>query len=246
MLRERFYDEMKKVLDKIEKTQGETIDKCAKVIGDSLVNNGICHILDTGHMLMYEGVGRTGGMMAIRPIRINFEVNNPARKRLIPGKENVYYDSIEGFPEFILGKANVAKGDVLIIGSVSGYNNMPVQLALKAREMGVKTIGITSVAYSSKIKAKHKSGKRLFEACDYVLDNCGIFGDAMVEVEELGKKIGPSSGIAASYLMWALQTTVVEYLISIGKEPSVYISNHLNNASAINGSAWENYEKFGY
>lgn len=246
MLRDKFYVEMKKVLDKIEQTQGDTIDQCAKIIGDSLVNNGLCHILDTGHMLMYEGVGRTGGMMAMRPIRINFEVNNPTRKRLISGKENVYYDGIEGFPEFILGKANVAKGDVLIIGSVSGFNNMPVELAIKAKEMGVKTIAITSTAYSSELTSKHKSGKRLFEVCDYVLDNCGIFGDAMVDVEELGKKVGPSSGIAASYLMWALQTTIVEYLISIGKEPSVYISNHLKNASVINNTTWENYEKFGY
>ena len=146
----------------------------------------------------------------------------------------------------MLGKANVMAGDVLLIGSVSGINILPVEMALKAREMGVKTIALTSVEYSGFLKSNHPSEKRLFEVCDYVLDNCGKVGDALVEVGELGKNICPSSGIAASYIMWALQAEVVEKMLERGKKPSVYISNHIENASRINNESWAQYEKYGY
>lgn len=246
MLTELYFESMKNVLDRIEKTQREKISECAGIIADSLCNNGIWHLLDTGHMLMYEGVGRAGGMMAVRPIRTDVEVSNPTRQRVIPNKKNVYLDEIEGFPKFILGKANVMAGDILLIGSVSGINIMPVEMAIKAREMGVKTIALTSVEYSGFLKSNHPSGKRLFEVCDYVLDNCSKVGDTLVEVRDLGKDICPSSGIAASYIMWALQANVVEKMLERGKKPSVYISNHIENASRVNNESWAQYEKFGY
>ena len=246
MLTELFFKNLKSVLDKIEQTQKESISQCAEVIVESLCNNGIWHLLDTGHMLMYEGVGRAGGMMAVRPVRIEVEVSNPTRLRQIPGKKNVYLDEIEGFPKLVLGKANITAGDVLMIGSVSGINILPVEMAIKACEMGVKTIALTSVEYSSFLKSRHPSGKKLFEVCNYVLDNCGEVGDALVDVKELGNKICPSSGIAASYLMWALQADVVEKMLALGKKPSIYLSNHVENATVINNETWMKYEQLGY
>ena len=90
------------------------------------------------------------------------------------------------------------------------------------------------------------SGKRLFEACTYCLDNCTNYGDTLVDVPALGQRICPASGISASYLMWAVQSTVVEKLLEKGLKPSVYISNHMPDAARINGEALENYEKYGF
>lgn len=246
MLANIYFENMKKVLEKIEKTQTETITKCAEVIAESLCNNGMWHLLDTGHMLMYEGVGRSGGLMAVRPIKITVEVDNPTRQRIVTDKKKVYLDGIEGLPKFILSRSNVLTGDVLIIGSVSGKNILPVEIALRAKEMGVHTIAITSVEYSSYLKPEHPSGKKLFEVCDYVLDNCSNVGDTLVEVKELGKGICPSSGIGAAYIMWALQAEVVEKMIERDKKPSVYVSNHIENAGKVNTESWLHYEKYGY
>ena len=100
--------------------------------------------------------------------------------------------------------------------------------------------------YSNKLKSDHPSGLRLFEACKYYLDNCSNYGDTLVNVDGLGQKICPASGISASYIMWAIQSTVVEKLLEKGLKPSVYISNHMENASEINGKAIDNYTKYGY
>ena len=246
MLAELYFKNMKKTLEKIEHTQIENIKKSAEVIAHSLTNGGIWHLLDTGHMLMYEAIGRTGGMMAVRPVRVNVEVNNPTRNRKNINKTNVYLDSIAGLPEFIIGKSNMEPGDVLMIGSVSGKNILPVELALQAKKKGITTIAITAVEYSSALESTHPSGKRLFEVCDLVLDNCSNVSDTLVEVDELGMGICPSSGIAASYIMWAVQSEIIEILLKQGKTPHVYLNNHMPGASQINNKAWKEYEELGY
>ena len=66
MLMDKYFEEMKKVLVKIEDTQKEKIIKISEEIADRLEKGAAWHIMDTGHMLMFEGVGRTGGMMALQ------------------------------------------------------------------------------------------------------------------------------------------------------------------------------------
>lgn len=247
MLSQVYFANMKKVLQQIEETQLEAIDRAAGAIVDSLLAGGVWHLLDTGHMLMHEAVGRTGGMMAISPVHLKLEVNNPTRYReqAVTAKKNVFFDQIQGLPEFIVNKSNMLPGDVLMIGSVSGINVLPVETAIRAKRLGLTVIVLTSVEYSSFLEPQHPSGKRLYEVGDIVLDNCSKVGDTLVYVEELGQGICPSSGIAASYIMWGVQSRVVELLLERGKMPNVYISNHMPGADEHNRRAWARYEKEG-
>ena len=246
MLMDQYFDAMKAVITKAEVTQRDVILAAADEIVARLERGGAWHIMDTGHMLMFEGVGRTGGMMAVKPIKITCEIQNPVRYRPSPARGNIGYDSIPGFADYVLGRANVLPDDIIMIGSVSGYNYFPIYLALKANAMGCATIALTSVEYSSHLASKHPSGKRLFEACTYCIDNCTNYGDTLVDVPELGQRICPASGVSASYMMWALQSTVVEKLLAKGLKPSVYISNHMPDAARINGEALKHYNEFGY
>jgi len=247
MLQEKYFEAMKGILKTIEDTQKEAIFQAAETVVESLIQDGAFHVLDTGHMLMYEAVGRSGGLMAVRPINATVTVDNPVRHReKTAGKKRIYLDSIAGLPEYIFEKSELITGDVLLIGSVSGINILPVGMALEARKRGIHTIALTSVPYSQNVQSKHPSGKRLFEVCDHVLDNCAPFGDTLVPVEELGISICPASGIGASYVNWALQAQIVEGLIRRGKNPSVYVSNHMPGADRHNVEALAAYEKFGY
>lgn len=246
MMMDTYFEKMKETLCVIEKTQREGILKAAKAVADSLENNGMWHVLDTGHMLMHEAVGRTGGMMALKPILVTCEVSNPTRQRAIPGKNIMYYTQVPGFAKFVLNRANLQAGDVLIVGSVSGYEVFPVDAALIAKDMGVTTIAFTSIAYSQELTSRHPSGKKLYEVCDIVLDNCAKAGDTLVPCPELGIEVCPSSGIGASYLMWALQASVIEELLARGKTPSVYLSNHAPGATEHNRQARERYAQLGY
>ncbi len=246
MLMDKYFENMKKILVDIETSQRDKIIEVSDEIAKRLAKGRAWHIMDTGHMLMFEGVGRTGGMMALKPIRITCEVDNPVRYRPSASNGAIGYDTIPGFADFVIGRANILPGDIIMIGSVSGYKYFPVDLALKGNEIDCLTIAITTVDYSSKLKSEHPSGKRLFEACTYYIDNRSNYGDTLVEVEELGQNICPASGISASYVMWAIQSTVVERLLEMGLKPSVYISNHMPNATKINSDAIDNYTNNGY
>ncbi len=246
MLMDVYFEKMKETLGVIEKTQRENILSAAKMVADSLENGGMWQVIDTGHMLMHEGVGRTGGMMALRPIFVTCEINNPTRPREIEDKRTMYYTQIPGFSDFVLNRANLKQGDTLSIGSVSGYEVGPVDIALSAKKMGVKTIAFTAVAYSKTLTPKHPSGLRLYEACDVVLDNCAKAGDTLVPCPELGIEVCPSSGIGASYLMWALQASVMEELLARGKTPGVYLSNHAPGAAAHSARAKRQNRARGY
>lgn len=63
MLMDQYFSAMKAVLTKAEETQREVILAAADEIAARLEKGGAWHIMDTGHMLMFEGVGRTGGMI---------------------------------------------------------------------------------------------------------------------------------------------------------------------------------------
>jgi uncharacterized phosphosugar-binding protein len=246
-LQAQYFESMKAVLEKIEIDQAENVDKCAKAVCDSITNGGVFHIMDTGHMLMYEGVGRSGGLMSVRPLRVSVDVDNPVRPRTTAAnRKKVFMDEIAGLPEYIIERGDVESGDVLLIGSVSGVKMLPVGLALAAKERNITTIALTSLAYSSSIAPKHPCGKRLFELTDYVLDNCSPAGDAMVYVEELGHNICPSSGIGASYVMWSLQARIVEIMLERGLKPAMYKNHNLPNAAEHNKLAWKQYEELGY
>lgn len=246
MLKERYYTGLNKVLEQIQETQKEHFEEAAKLIADSVASGGRIHLLDTGHMLMHEIFGRVGGLMLVNPVRVTVEVENPAPPRPQLKKKRVYMDGIEGLPEFILGSSEIFAGDVLIIGSVSGKNILPVEIAIKAKEMGVKTIALTSTAYSASLPSAHPSGKRLYEVADVYLDNCGVIGDAVVPVEGLEVNICPTSGIAAAFIYWSLAAEVVEELLTRGITPSVYMSNHLPGAGEFNRRNLERYESKGY
>ncbi|HEX7713651.1 MAG TPA: sugar isomerase domain-containing protein [Bacillota bacterium] len=246
MLIDKYFSNMKEVLNRIEATQTGRIKDASGMIVSSLKNGGAVHLLDTGHMLSHEVIGRAGGLMLITPINIGINIDNPARIRKGQEKKQVFWDEIEGLPGYILNKSKVFAGDVLIIASVSGKNVLPVETALQARTMGVKTIAITSVEYSRNLKSAHSSGKLLFEAADLVLDNCCPYGDAVVGDEKLQVKICPGSGIAGAYLMWALTAQITEDLMNSGVKPSIYMSNHLEGADEANRGAMRVFQETGF
>lgn len=57
MLMDRYFEGMKGVLETVEKTQKETLLAAAGEIAARLARGGAWHIMDTGHMLMFEGGG---------------------------------------------------------------------------------------------------------------------------------------------------------------------------------------------
>lgn len=80
---------------------------------------------------------------------------------------------------------------MIIIGSVSGKSQNVIDLAIEAKKFGLTVVALTSVEYSKSVESLHKSGKRLFECADFVIDNCAPAAEAMLEIEGVDVRLQP-------------------------------------------------------
>jgi uncharacterized phosphosugar-binding protein len=79
------------------------------------------------------------------------------------------------------------------------------------------------------------------EVTDYVIDNCGVAGDAAVEFEGLPQRVGPMSTVVGAALMNALVVETVARLLDRGVEPPVFVSANLDGSDEKNRRWLEHY-----
>lgn len=181
---------------------------------------------------------RTGGLALINPIFFpGFMLNT--RPITMTSK----LERVEGIGRTLLDQNHVKAGDFLLIHSVSGRNTVPVEMALEARKMGVFVACITNMEYSGSVTSRHPSGKHLYEACDVVIDNCGVVGDAAIEIPNLAEHIGPTSTAVGTAILNALVVDVIEELVNAGEIPPIFMSANLDGGDEHNKKMMEEYKE---
>jgi uncharacterized phosphosugar-binding protein len=189
----------------------------------------IVHVVGAGHsaMVAEEMFYRAGGLACVNPI-IDTDItvaHGALRSTLL--------EHVEGYARALLKSARVAQGDVVIVVSTSGVNTFPVEAAIAAREMGAKTIGITSLEYSKSLEPRNRFGKRLYEVVDVYIDNKVPRGDAAIEIAE-GIRVAPVSTILNSFIVNALVARATQKMLEAGIEPAIWLSSHLPGAEQHN------------
>jgi len=222
MLIERYFKALQAKISEIA-AQPEPIQQAAKLCADTLEKGGVIHMFDSGHMVSSELIHRAGGLAALSALSFKLEVDNQVRTRR-DAPPNASSGISHKYIEHVFGSNQLRAGDVLFVGSVSGKTPNVIELALQAKAHGLTVIGLTSIAYSSRLDPMHPSGKRLYEVADLVLDNHAPYGDAMLEVEGVDYAICPASGLGAATIMWAIMAGLVEEMLARGLKPSVYPS----------------------
>lgn len=218
--------------------QKEQIMKASQAIREALMNHSGVFIFGCSHagILAEEVFYRTGGMAVINPIFFpGFMLNTR------PVTMTSQLERVDGIGKILLEQNGLAAGDVLIIHSVSGRNNVPVEMALEARAKGITTIAITNVAYSSSVSSRHPSKKRLFEVCDILIDNKGEVGDAAVSLKGLPERIGPTSTACGTALLNGIVIETVGQMLALGEVPPVFVSANLDGGDEHNKAIFEKY-----
>lgn len=229
-----------KIIEKImefDETQDEKLKIVAKVIVDHLENNGRCFAVGTGHshMIGEEFYSRAGGLACINLI---------APMELTLGEHPLKSTQIERITEYanvIISQYKIVKGDIVMITSNSGRNGMPVELALELKRRGITTIAFTNMKHSKNVTSRHESGKRLFEVCDYVIDNCGEVGDASMEVEGVKGKMGSTSSIIGMYMAQSLSMMIAEEMAKREMVVPVFLSSNVDAGDAWNHAIMKEY-----
>lgn len=226
-------------IEKAWKSQTEAISVAVEKIAEAIEKKRNVFIFGCSHagIIAEEVFYRTGGLAIINPIFFpGFMLNTR------PITMTSQLERVSGIGKAILKENHVQEGDVLIIHSVSGRNNVPVEMAMEAAAKGVYVIALTNLEYSKGVTGRHESGKRLFEVSHLVLDNCGVKGDAAVRLEGLPEAIGPTSTAVGTALINAIVIEVVEKLIADGIVPPVFLSANLDGGDAHNQKIFEEYK----
>lgn len=244
MLKENYYLEIDQLFKRIQTSQKQVIETAAVAIADRIEAGGNVYLFDTGHIIDSEIYNRAGGLVLMRRFTFDIQVSDNARVNAI--KDAHHTTAMSGYTNIILQLSNIKSGDVLFIGSVSGKTINVIDLAIEAKKRGVFVIAMTSVIYSAQLASMHNSQLRLFEAADLVLDNCAPYADAMMDVEGLDSRFIPASGIAAAYIMWALNAEIVENLLKKGIQPGVLRSVNVEENRVYNIELQKRYIEKGY
>ena len=121
----------------------------------------------------------------------------------------------------------------MFVISNSGRNPQPVDVALRARELGLRVIAVTSLAHTQGVASRHSSGRRLFELADVVLDTGTPPGDASLSVAGLAVWTGPVSTALGVALMNAVMVEAMQKLVERGVAPPVLMSSNLDEGGAL-------------
>jgi uncharacterized phosphosugar-binding protein len=212
------------LLDSIRDKNLPTLRALGPIIGRSLAAGGVLHLFGSGHseMLAREIIGRAGGLM---PVTGLFD----------PGygfSENVvgYGDRLAHRYENTYG---LQTGECFIIISNSGKNASPIEVALHAKSRGLVTIALTALSMSTTASTVHPGGRNLHAVCDHVLDNGGVPGDAVVEVEP-GRFAGPTSTLTGSLLLNLLALESIEWLRAEGHALPLVTSQNVTGGMEAN------------
>lgn len=239
MLTKEFFQLIKENLDRIQDTQCDKIVQVSAKIVDTIENGNSVFVFGCTHagILSQEMFYRTGGLAIINPLLppgLTCDVR--------PITLTSQLERLEGLAERVLKNSPLKSSDLLIIHSVSGRNTVPVEMAIIAKQLGISTVAITNIEYSSNSKSRHPSGLRLFEACDIVIDNCGIFGDAALKVEGVEQKTAPTSTITGASIVNAIISETVQEFVNRDITPPIFISANIDGGDEHNKTIMEKYK----
>lgn len=237
-----FFEEADKVIDKLKKTQMESILSAARLLTDQLLGDGVVHVFGTGHSKCFamELVNRAGGLVPMNKIFLDdlalkgdakpVDLKDPSFERN-PDNAKKLWDLY-----------NIQENDAFIIVSNSGRNGSIVEFASLVKERGMPLIVITSMDHTKGVTSRHPSGKKLYEFGDVVIDNCGPSGDALIPVDEIGLKACSISSITGAFIAQAMTSEIINNYLKEGKIPPLLISYNVDNADEHNKALLDKYE----
>lgn len=201
----------------------EEIEKAAQLFAKSINNNGLVHMYGSGHsrMAVEEVFPRYGSFPGFHPI---VELSTSFHNNVVGAngqRQAMFIENVEGLGEKILDNFIFNKNDCFFLVSNSGTNVVVTEMALKAKEMNLPVVALTSTVNAKVSAPKHSSGEKLSTLADIILDTHVPIGDAVVRVDNLKYPVSPISTLANSFIINLFKARVAELLTQAGNPPLV-------------------------
>lgn len=233
-----YYSIIKEQLESQFKEEGKNIEKAAEYCAQSVMKDRLIHVFGCGHSQMFamEVFYRAGGLVQVNPLLIPHMALTPKAKL------STIQERIEGFTPTYLDLENTSKEDTMIIVSISGRNAGVVDMALAAKEKGMKVIALTSLEFTNSVTSRHSSKKLLKDVSDVVIDIKCVSGDACLSMDGMEDKFCGTSTVLGMAVMESIVAQTIENCVNNGYIPPVYVSSNLDKGDAINKEYIDKYK----
>ncbi|MFE2299550.1 SIS domain-containing protein [Streptomyces sp. NPDC059445] len=235
----QFFDAAIGLLRQVRDEDAGEIGAAGNLIADTVVDGGRLFAFGAGHssLAAQDIVYRAGGLALMNLLAVPGVVGVD----VMPATLGSALERVDGLASAVLDSSPLRSGDLLVIISLSGRNALPVEMAMNARALGVKVIGVTSVAYASETTSRHVSGTYLKDHCDVVLDSRIPVGDAELTLDSIEAPFAPASTVVTSALLQAVMATAAGALADRGIEPPLLRSGNVDGGHEWNGRVMTEY-----
>lgn len=235
----KYFDAAIDLLRQVRDEEGDRITAAGRLIADTVAAGGRVFSFGAGHSSLpaQDTVYRAGGLAVMNLLSVPGVVGVDVR----PATLGSALERVDGLAGAVLDTSPLEAGDVLVIISLSGRNALPVEMAMNARALGIKVIGVTSVAYADATKSRHVSGSFLKDHCDLVLDSRITVGDAELTLPGIDAPFAPASTVVTSTIMQAMVATAAGTLAEQGIDPPLLRSGNVDGGHDWNARVMNEY-----
>ncbi len=223
-----YLERIVELLGRIEAEEREVMDAASSAVADVICADGIVHVFGCGHSHLpaMDAFYRAGGLACVSPILdedLMLHVGAAKSSRM---------EKMSGIAGEVFRRQGTKPGDLVVVISASGRNAAPVEMLRAAKAAGLRTVAISSSAYTS-------HGGVLLAEADMPIDCKVPYGDAVIDVA--GSKMGGLSTYASLFILNSILIEGAKRAASRGVTPPIYASGNCDGGMARNVALEERY-----
>jgi uncharacterized phosphosugar-binding protein len=237
-----YLERVTELLARIRDEEGDAIARAGAAVADRIAQDRLIYVIGPGghsQIGAEEVFSRAGGLACIVSfIDDGFYLGNGAARSMA-------IERTPGYAKAILSGADLDAGDLLIIVNAYGINAATIDSAMYAHELGMTTIGVTSIANQRGLPqghpSRHPNGKDLCDLVDIVVDTKMPLGDAIMKLDGVIEKVAPVSTFVNAYAMNSIMLEAIAELARRGIEPPIWRSSNSPGGDEANIAVSERY-----
>ena len=216
-----YLDEVTGILGKIEAEEGAALSAASDAVADAIAADRLVYVFGCGHshLVALDTFYRAGGLACVSALLDeDLMLHDGAAK-------SSRMEKMPGIGAEVFRRHAVKPGDLMVVISASGKNAAPVEVLRAAKAAGVKTVAISSSAYTA------KGGVLLAEA-DIGIDSKVAYGDAVIPVGDAF--MGGMSTFAGLFILNSMLIEGARKANARGVTPPIYRSGNVEGGTAGN------------
>lgn len=228
--------EIVSILDQIQ-TEKEAILNAATIVADAIMDDKLINVVGPGghsNIPVEEVTWRAGELVPINGIL------DGGTNLMLGGKRSNCYERLPGYAKGLFNAYELGNtpNEVIIICNAYGINSLTIDCALEGKARGMKVIGITSESFCRIVPqnhpSRHPSGQSLCDIVDVYVNNHMPYGDAIIEIEGVNAKMGPTSTFANIFTIHCVTMRAAEIMAQRGFDVPVWTSANKPGGDDLN------------